>query len=130
MADAWDKPQFNVNALVGAVIGIAVVQILFVAARFYTRFMQRMEIAFDDYLILLALVCNLTHSEMGPTVCEMNKMLTSISDSKFSKVSNIHFPYVLPLRYIQNKNKSSPLQWPRSGQSNITSTTPTSCPGD
>lgn len=45
------------NALLGAAIGIAVVQILFVAARFFTRFIQRMKIGFDDYLILFALVC-------------------------------------------------------------------------
>ncbi|KAK9858496.1 uncharacterized protein MYU51_017561 [Penicillium brevicompactum] len=48
------------NALLGAAIGIAVVQILFVAARFFTRFIQRMKIGVDDYLILFALAASLS----------------------------------------------------------------------
>jgi hypothetical protein len=32
------------------------VQIVFVAARFYTRYMQRMKCELDDYIMLLALV--------------------------------------------------------------------------
>ncbi|CAG8904028.1 unnamed protein product [Penicillium egyptiacum] len=50
-----DQQPYNGNALVGPTAAIAVVQIGFVAARFYTRFMQRMKIGADDYLILLAL---------------------------------------------------------------------------
>jgi hypothetical protein len=52
-----DQQPYGGNALVGVAVTIAVVQILFVVARFYTRFTQRMKICVDDYLILLALVC-------------------------------------------------------------------------
>ena len=54
-----DKEPYGANILVGAAISIAVIQILFVAARFYTRFMQKVKVGIDDYLILLALVCHI-----------------------------------------------------------------------
>lgn len=44
------------DALVGVSAAIAVVQISFVAARLYTRFMQQIKLGIDDYLILLASV--------------------------------------------------------------------------
>ena len=61
------------NALLGAAIGIAVVQILFVAARFFTRFIQRMKIGVDDYLILFALVCINAKIANGIKQCYMSK---------------------------------------------------------
>jgi hypothetical protein len=51
-----EKGSYGGNALVAAAVAIAAVQIIFVVARFYTRFIQRTKIGFDDYLILLALV--------------------------------------------------------------------------
>ncbi|CAG8035069.1 unnamed protein product [Penicillium salamii] len=54
-----DREPYGGNALVGAAIGISVVLVLFVAARFWTRFMQRVKIGLDDYLILLALAASL-----------------------------------------------------------------------
>ena len=44
------------DSLMGVAIAIAVVQIVIVAARFYTRYMQRVACALDDYLIVPALV--------------------------------------------------------------------------
>ncbi|KAJ5825782.1 hypothetical protein N7474_002920 [Penicillium riverlandense] len=42
--------------LIGVCAALAAVQILIVAARFYTRYMQQMRCGLDDYLILVALV--------------------------------------------------------------------------
>ncbi|KAJ5458263.1 hypothetical protein N7475_009651 [Penicillium sp. IBT 31633x] len=50
------------DALVGVSAAIAVVQISFVAARLYTRFMQQIKLGIDDYLILLASTANLGES--------------------------------------------------------------------
>ncbi|CAI7652359.1 unnamed protein product [Penicillium glandicola] len=50
-----DKQPYIGNALIGATSAIIALQIVFVAARFYTRFLQHMKIGVDDYLILLAL---------------------------------------------------------------------------
>ncbi|KAJ5356438.1 hypothetical protein N7517_011047 [Penicillium concentricum] len=59
MGASWVPDQqrpYSGGPLVGAIIAITILQIVFVAARFYTRFMQRAKIGADDYLILLALV--------------------------------------------------------------------------
>ncbi|OQE44128.1 hypothetical protein PENCOP_c002G05733 [Penicillium coprophilum] len=60
---AWD-PQHpcSGSALVGANIAITVLQIVFVAARLYTRFMQRAKAGADDYLILLTLAASIAKS--------------------------------------------------------------------
>lgn len=47
---------YNGDALIGVSVAIAVVQIVVVVARFYTRRLQQLALALDDYLILLALV--------------------------------------------------------------------------
>lgn len=44
------------DSLIGISIAIAAVQAIVVAARFYTRFLQRVKCGLDDYLIILALV--------------------------------------------------------------------------
>jgi hypothetical protein len=44
------------DRLLGVSIAIAVVQIIVVPARFYTRYIQRMACTLDDYLIIPALV--------------------------------------------------------------------------
>jgi hypothetical protein len=54
---ADDQQPYSGDALIGVAAAIAAVQILFVAARFYTRFMLRTKVGLDDYLVLLALVC-------------------------------------------------------------------------
>lgn len=56
MGISGDQRPYGGNALVGVSAALAGLQIIFVVARFYTRFMQRMKIGVDDYLILLALV--------------------------------------------------------------------------
>ncbi|KAF9253147.1 hypothetical protein DTO013E5_465 [Penicillium roqueforti] len=56
------QQPYNGNSIVGATAAIAAVQVVFVAGRFYTRFMQRMKIGIDDYLILLALATSLAES--------------------------------------------------------------------
>ncbi|KAJ5809002.1 hypothetical protein N7474_010271 [Penicillium riverlandense] len=50
--------------LVGVSIAIAVVQILIVALRFYTRHMQRLRYGADDYLIIPALLASLGQSAL------------------------------------------------------------------
>ncbi|KAJ5082052.1 hypothetical protein N7532_011095 [Penicillium argentinense] len=48
------------NALIGVSIALSIVQIIFVAARFLTRYMQRIRFGLDDYMILIALIGSLT----------------------------------------------------------------------
>jgi hypothetical protein len=50
------QQPYSGNGLVGPTAAIAAVQTVFVAAKFYTRFIQRVKFGLDDYLILLALV--------------------------------------------------------------------------
>jgi len=90
-----DQEPYSGNALVGAAISIAVVQIVFVAAKFYTRSMQRMKICFDDYLILLALVCIAFAYGTGIYCMWIKKCLTYLySDGKFGKIGHLHCLYV------------------------------------
>jgi hypothetical protein len=59
MGADWNQGHqqpYSGNGLVGPIAAIAAVQTVFVAAKFYTRFMQRVKFGLDDYLILLALV--------------------------------------------------------------------------
>ncbi|KAJ5577848.1 uncharacterized protein N7459_006812 [Penicillium hispanicum] len=49
------QPLHGVGALVAAAVSLAAVQIIFAAARFYTRYLQRMKCGVDDYVILIAL---------------------------------------------------------------------------
>lgn len=60
------QPSNGGNALVGVAVALSVVQILFVAARFYTRYLQRVKFGVDDYIVLIALVC-LDASRGSPT---------------------------------------------------------------
>ncbi|KAJ5675817.1 hypothetical protein N7462_008714 [Penicillium macrosclerotiorum] len=48
------------NALVGVSVALSVMQIVFVAARFYTRYMQRTKCGADDYVMLVALFGSLS----------------------------------------------------------------------
>lgn len=59
--------------LVGVSIALSVLQIVFVAARFYTRFVQRVRCGVDDYVILFALVC------MLPIVSPLNILILILS---------------------------------------------------
>ncbi|KAI9044584.1 uncharacterized protein KD926_000495 [Aspergillus affinis] len=52
------------ESLMGVAIAMAVVQIVIVVARFYTRYMQRVACALDDYLIVPALVVSLGQSAL------------------------------------------------------------------
>ncbi|KAJ5782815.1 hypothetical protein N7457_004589 [Penicillium paradoxum] len=56
------QPHYGIHTLVGVSAAIGAIQIVFVAARFYTRFMQRIKFGVDDYLILLALTASLARS--------------------------------------------------------------------
>lgn len=56
MGDQDVDVSYSGDSLMGVAIAIAVVQILVVIARFYTRYMQRVACALDDYLIVPALV--------------------------------------------------------------------------
>lgn len=50
-------PSEGGAALIGVSIGLSILQIVFVAARFYTRYFQQARCGIDDYVILIALVC-------------------------------------------------------------------------
>jgi hypothetical protein len=52
----YSSPSDGGKALIIVCVVLSVVQIVFVAARFYTRYMQRMRCGIDDYVMLLALV--------------------------------------------------------------------------
>ncbi|RAL01565.1 uncharacterized protein BO80DRAFT_62467 [Aspergillus ibericus CBS 121593] len=55
---------YNGDALIGVSIAIAIVQIVIVGARFYTRHIQKLALALDDYLIFLALIASLGQSAL------------------------------------------------------------------
>lgn len=105
-----DQQPYNGDALVGAAAAIAAVQILFVAARFFTRFMQRMNIAVEDYLILLALVLiPIAYSYLNTI------MLTSrCLGRKFGKISDLYCLYVHSLSNQLKQRNSHIMQWPES----------------
>ncbi|KAJ6109661.1 hypothetical protein N7486_001896 [Penicillium sp. IBT 16267x] len=50
-----EPPSTSGSALIGVALSLSVLQILFVAARFYTRTLQHTQCGADDYLILVAL---------------------------------------------------------------------------
>ncbi|KAI9367647.1 hypothetical protein BJX61DRAFT_527392 [Aspergillus egyptiacus] len=52
------------DRLLGVSIAIAVVQIIVVPARFYTRYLQRISCTWDDYLIVPALIASLGQSAL------------------------------------------------------------------
>lgn len=52
----YKAPSDGGTALIIVSVVLSVVQIVFVAARFYTRYMQRMRCGLDDYVMLCALV--------------------------------------------------------------------------
>ncbi|PLB44745.1 hypothetical protein P170DRAFT_479293 [Aspergillus steynii IBT 23096] len=64
MSDQNVDVSYCGDSLMGVAIAIAVVQILIVVARFYTRYMQRVACALDDYLIVPALVASLGQSAL------------------------------------------------------------------
>ncbi|GLI80622.1 hypothetical protein PoHVEF18_008977 [Penicillium ochrochloron] len=51
----YSSPSDGGSALIIVSVVLSFVQIVFVAARFYTRYMQRMKCELDDYIMLLAL---------------------------------------------------------------------------
>ncbi|KAJ5586843.1 uncharacterized protein N7459_002608 [Penicillium hispanicum] len=63
MSDSSTVPYCG-QQLIGVSVAIAVVQILVVAARFYTRYMQRLRYGVDDYLIIPALLASLGQSAL------------------------------------------------------------------
>ncbi|KZN88292.1 hypothetical protein EN45_068640 [Penicillium chrysogenum] len=84
MGADWNQGHqqpYSGNGLVGPIAAIAAVQTVFVAAKFYTRFMQRVKFDLDDYLILLALVASLACSIIFIVLAEIG-------------VIGYHFDYV------------------------------------
>jgi hypothetical protein len=65
----YSTPSDGGSALIIVSVVLSVVQIVFVAARFYTRYMQRMKCGLDDYVMLFALVrrfpCDLISAQGG-----------------------------------------------------------------
>ncbi|GAB1212845.1 hypothetical protein ATERTT37_001994 [Aspergillus terreus] len=66
MADALGPvdTSYSGDSLMGVSIAIAVLQVLIVALRFYARYVQRVALALDDYLIILALIASLGQSAL------------------------------------------------------------------
>ncbi|KAJ5180444.1 hypothetical protein N7492_003654 [Penicillium capsulatum] len=54
------QPTHGGNVLFGVGVSLSVLQIAFVVARFYTRYLLRTRCGVDDYVILIALVCQNT----------------------------------------------------------------------
>lgn len=54
-------PSDGGKALIIVSVVLSVVQIVFVVARFYTRYMQRVKCGIDDYVMLFALVRIVPH---------------------------------------------------------------------
>ena len=52
----YSSPSDGGSALIIVSVVLSFVQIVFVAARFYTRYMQRMKCGLDDWVMLFALV--------------------------------------------------------------------------
>jgi hypothetical protein len=50
-------PSGGGNSLLGVSVALSVLQIVFVASRFYTRRLQRQRYGWDDWIMLFALVC-------------------------------------------------------------------------
>ncbi|KAJ5286833.1 hypothetical protein N7478_002519 [Penicillium angulare] len=63
-------PSGSGSGLIAACIILSVIQILFVAARFYTRFMQKARCGADDYVMLVALTGSLTRAVMYIVLAE------------------------------------------------------------
>ncbi|OJJ31864.1 hypothetical protein ASPWEDRAFT_175179 [Aspergillus wentii DTO 134E9] len=55
-SDAGSSVPYNGGSLIGVSIAIGFLQILLVAARFYTRYLRRLSCGLDDYLIIPALL--------------------------------------------------------------------------
>ncbi|XHG02718.1 hypothetical protein AWENTII_006059 [Aspergillus wentii] len=58
-SDAGSSVPYNGGSLIGVSIAIGFLQILLVAARFYTRYLRRLSCGLDDYLIIPALIGSL-----------------------------------------------------------------------
>ncbi|KAJ5489791.1 hypothetical protein N7539_004681, partial [Penicillium diatomitis] len=74
--------SYSGDSLMGVSIAIAVFQVLIVGLRFYARFIQRVALALDDYLILLALLASLGQSALYIVLLRVAGM-------------GYHLPYVL-----------------------------------
>lgn len=61
----YSSPSDGGEALIIVSVVLSVLQIVFVAARFYTRYMQRMRCGLDDYVMLLALVRSRQNTMLG-----------------------------------------------------------------
>ena len=58
-SSSWQKgqqPSSSGTRLIAACIALSILQIIFVAAKFYTRYFQNMRFGADDYVMLIALV--------------------------------------------------------------------------
>lgn len=62
MAQQSPHVPYNGGSLLGVAIAMAILQIVAVIARFYTRYSQRLAYALDDFLIVIALVRQLASS--------------------------------------------------------------------
>lgn len=62
-------PSDGGSSLVRASIALSVLQIVFVAARFYTRYWRRTRCGADDYVILIALVCTCALAVKRHPIC-------------------------------------------------------------
>ncbi|RAL09235.1 uncharacterized protein BO97DRAFT_427504 [Aspergillus homomorphus CBS 101889] len=69
-SDSSNVP-YNGGSLLGVAIAVAIIQIVSVVARFYTRHTQRIAYALDDFLIVIALVASLGQSALYVVLVEV-----------------------------------------------------------
>ncbi|OJJ99505.1 hypothetical protein ASPACDRAFT_61273 [Aspergillus aculeatus ATCC 16872] len=64
MSQRSPNVPYNGGSLLGVAIAMAILQIIAVIARFYTRYSQRLAYALDDFLIVIALIASLGQSAL------------------------------------------------------------------
>ena len=76
MMNGWQEgqhPSEGGTGLIAVCIAFSVIEILFVGARFYTRYMQNARYTADDYVMLVALVCTILPSYHRPVISVYTK---------------------------------------------------------
>jgi hypothetical protein len=88
-------PSGGGNSLLGVSVALSVLQIVFVASRFYTRRLQRQRYGWDDWVMLFALVCVLNIQNISMLILssrwgilQRQSSTSSVSIAISSRLSN------------------------------------------
>ncbi|PYI25960.1 hypothetical protein BP00DRAFT_451630 [Aspergillus indologenus CBS 114.80] len=71
MSQRSPNVPYNGGSLLGVAIAMAILQIVVVIARFYTRHSQRIAYALDDFLVVIALIASLGQSALYVVLVEV-----------------------------------------------------------